>query len=185
MKKLLNILVLGALLCIAGCHTEKSSPYNRNSAQDDYEHFLGKHIFAACTNSEYPYASYSLANLRKTPSDNDPRYKVTFVNGPCKGQTIWTTRVILKTQPVGTENIPRGTVLLRNYWNPKEPYNQEKTDLWNLGVVSNNSRLEKGIVDLEFPRDANDFNPARESLYLHNVRYIEKPQVKDVRTFIW
>jgi len=44
--------------------------------------------------------------------------------------------------------------------------------------------VDQGIVDLEFPRDKNDFNPAREGVYLHNARYIVAPEVKDVRTFI-
>jgi hypothetical protein len=37
---------------------------------------------------------------------------------------------------------------------------------------------------LAFPRDRNDFNPARESIYTHNVRYIVQPEIKDVRVFI-
>ena len=97
---------------------------------------------------------------------------------------MWTTHVIVKTQPVGTEPLPRGTVLLRNYWNPKDPFDKEKTDRWHIGIVSNNTRVDKNIVDLEFPRDRNDFNPAREGIYLHNARYIVTPEIKDVRTFL-
>ena len=41
-----------------------------------------------------------------------------------------------------------------------------------------------GILDVEFPRDRNDFMPAREGAYVHNVRYITKPDVQDVRTFL-
>ena len=182
MKKLLGLFLFSALL-LAGCRTQQTSPYNRN-ADDDYEVFLSKHIFAACQNETKPYALYSLAKLKKTPSDNDPRYKVHFVNGPCKGQTVWTTYVILKTAPVGAESLPRGTVLLRNYRNPKDPFDQEQTDRWHVGIVSDNSRLNQNIVDLGFPRDAHDFNPAREAVYLHNVRYILQPEIKDVRTFV-
>lgn len=183
MKKLLGLLLLSTLIFVAGCHEEKQSPYNRTS-NDDYEVFLSKHIFAACQNVDQPYALYSLAKLKKTPSNNDPRYKVYFVNGPCKGQTVWTTHVILKTEPVGAEKLPTGTLVLRNYHNPAEPFDQEQTDRWHVGIVSNTSRTDKNIVDLVFPRDRNDFNPARESIYLHNVRYILSPEVKDVRTFI-
>ena len=80
--------------------------------------------------------------------------------------------------------LPKGGVVLRNFWNPSDPYNQDKTDRWHKAVVSNTARLEKGIVDVEFPRDRNDFMPAREGVYLHNVRHITKPEVKDVRTFL-
>ncbi|MBR4592784.1 MAG: hypothetical protein IKO35_06210 [Elusimicrobiaceae bacterium] len=184
MKKLLGVLLLGTLVFIAGCHTRKNTPYSRNDEGEDYERFLSNYIFAACPQEGQAIDLYSLATLRKKPSDDDPRYKVTFVNGPCKNETIWTTRVILKTEPIGTETMPRGTLLLRNYWNPKDPFDKEKTDRWHIGVVTNNSRLEKGIVDLEFPRDRNDFNPAREGIYLHNARYIVKPAVSDIRTFI-
>jgi hypothetical protein len=75
-------------------------------------------------------------------------------------------------------------MLLRNYWNPKDPYDKERTDRWHVGVVSNTSRTGKGIIDLEFPRDRQDFNPAREAVYLHNTRYIVAPEFKDIRTFI-
>lgn len=183
MKKLLALLLLCVFVFTAGCHERKESPYNR-TATDDYEVFLSKHIFAACQNETRPYALYSLAKLKKTPSNNDPRYKVYFVNGPCKGKTVWTTHVILKTAPVGAEILPTGSVVLRNYHNPAEPFDQEQTDRWHVGIVSNNERANKNIVDLVFPRDRNDFNPARESIYLHNVRYILSPEIKDVRTFI-
>ncbi len=184
MKKHICLYVfLLSFFVLAGCHARKESPYNRNS-NNDYELFLSKHVFAACQNENEPFALYSLAKLNKTPSNNDPRYKVTFVNGPCKGQAVWTTHVLLKTEPVGSEELPRGTALLRNYWNPKEPFDQEKTDRWHIGIVSDNSRVSKGIVDLAFPRDRNDFAPAREGIYLHNVRHVVLPEVKDVRTFI-
>lgn len=183
MKKWLCFVLLLSV-ALAGCHSRKESPYNRD-ANNDYELFLSKHIFAACQNVNEPFALYSLAKLNKSPSNNDPHYKVTFVNGPCKGQTVWTTHVILKTEPVSpSETLPRGTALLRNYWNPKEPFNQEKTDRWHIGIVSNNERVSQGIVDLAFPRDRNDFAPAREGIYLHNVRYVVSPEIKDVRTFI-
>lgn len=185
MKNCLKLFFLFCTLVLAAaCHSEKKSPYDRTSNTTDYENFLGNYIFAACENPDQPTGLYSLATLRKRPANDDPRYKVTFFNGPCKGKTIWTTKVILKTEPLSSGELPRGTVLLRNYWNPKEPFNQEKTDRWHLGVVSGTSRLNKGIVDLEFPRDRNDFNPAREGVYVHNVRYIVVPEMKDIRTFI-
>ncbi len=185
MKKLLNLCLFAALIFVAGCYTTyQETPYDRTSAADEYEKFLSKHIFAACQNAGQPYALYSLANLKKTPSNDDPHYKVHFVNGPCKGQTVWTTQVILKTAPVGSETLPNGTVVLRNYYNPKKSFDQEQTDRWHVGIVSNNKRTNQNIVDLVFPRDRNDFNPARESIYLRNVRYIVSPEIKDVRTFI-
>lgn len=174
------------LLCIlaglAACRT--STPYNRSDDKQSYEQFMGSHVFAACENSSKPYATYSMAKLNKRPSDNDPRYKVTFVNGPCQGRTVWTPYVITKTEPVGAEPLPTGTLLLRNYHNPTAPYDREHTGRWHIGVVMSNDRLNKNIIDLGFPRDANDFNPAREGVYLHNVRYITAPAVKDIRTFL-
>ncbi|MGN1057901.1 MAG: hypothetical protein ACI4Q7_00905 [Candidatus Avelusimicrobium sp.] len=184
MKKLLGLLLISSFVLLAGCHFKKQSPYNRTDDKQDYERLLNTHVFAACLNIGKPYATYSLANLNKRPSSNHPYYKITFVNGPCKGQTMWTKHVLVKTDPVGAEYLPKGTVLLRNYWNPKEPYNQEKVDSWHIGIVADSSRADKGIVDLEFPRDSRDFMPAREGVYLHNVRYITKPEIKDVRTFL-
>ncbi len=184
MKKVLGLLFVSSFILLAGCHQEKESPYNRTDPNQDYERLMRTHIFAACQHAGQPYALYSLATLNKRPSDDDPRYKVTFFNGPCEGETIWTTDVLLKTAAVGAEPLPKGTVLLRNFWNPKDPYDKEKTDRWHKGVVSSSERLNKGIVDMEFPRDRNDFMPAREGVYLHNVRYIVEPEVKDVRTFL-
>ncbi len=183
-KKIVAWCVMLPLLFIAGCHHKKESPYNRGNDQISYERFLSEHIFAACMNAQHPFATYSLATLLKKPANDDPRYKVKFINGACKGRTVWTTKVILRTAPVGTGELPRGTVLLRNYWNPTEKFDQEKTDRWNIGVVTSNARVDQGIVDLEFPRDRNDFNPAREGIYLHNVRYILKPKAQDIRTFL-
>lgn len=183
MKKLFIGFACCLSLGLLGCQ-HQNTPYNRTDDKQDYEHFINSHIFAACLNEDKPYATYSLAKLNKRPSKNDDRYKVTFTNGPCKGQVRWTSNVILKTEPFDGDELPTGSILLRNYWNPKEPYNQEQTDRWNLGVVTNNSRVEQGIIDLAFPRDRNDFNPAREGIYLHNTRHVVTPQVKDVRQFI-
>ena len=183
MKKRIIPFVFCAFMLVAGCHSRKS-PYNRINDSEDYEQFLGKYVFVACENVGKPNALYSLATLLKRPANDNPNYKIKFENGPCKGKTIWTTHVIVKTEPISTGELPRGTMLLRNYWNPKEPFNREKTDRWNIGVVSNNTRLGKGIVDMSFPRDAHDFNPAREGVYTHNARYIVVPEIKDVRTFI-
>ncbi len=185
MKKTIIFVFLFSLMIFIGCQSEKKeSPYNRTDDKQDYERLMRTHIFAACENEGAPYALYSLATLNKRPSNDDPRYKVTFFNGPCEGKTIWTTDVLLKTAAVGSEPLPKGTVLLRNFWNPQKPYDQEKTDRWHKGVVSSSERLNKGIVDMEFPRDRNDFMPAREGVYLHNVRYITQPEVKDIRTFL-
>lgn len=183
MKKLVCLLPLLAFICCAACQ-HKNTPYNRTDDKQDYEQFLSSHVFAACLNEGQSYATYSLAKLNKRPSDNDNRYKVTFTSGPCKGQVRFTQYVILKTEPVGADELPKGTLLLRNYANPKEPYDREQTGRWHIGVVTSNERVNKGIVDLAFPRDKNDFFPAREGVYLHNARYIIKPEVKDVRTFI-
>ena len=98
---------------------------------------------------------------------------------------MWTSDVILKTSPVDDATlIPTGTAVLRNFDNPKEPYDKDTTDHWNVGVVMGTSRAKQGIIDLGFPRDRNDFFPARESVYAHNVRYIISPKGKDVRKFI-
>lgn len=184
MKKLLGLMLISSIILLAGCHSKKQSPYNRTDAKQDYEYLLNYHVFAACLNEGKPYATYSLANLNQRPNSKNPKYKVTFINGPCKGKVVWTKDVLLKTAPVGAEYLPKGTVLLHNYDNPKKPYDKEKTERWDIGIVTGTTRADKGIVDLEFPRDRNDFMPAREGAFLHNVRYITKPEVKDVRNFL-
>lgn len=186
MKKLVSLLLICCVaFAVAGCRHKKESPYNRTDDKQDYERLLNKHVFAACQNIMKPYALYSLATLNKRPTENDPHYKITFVNGPCKGKVLFTKDVILKTEPLEGGAITKGTVVLRNYWNPSDPYNQEKTDRWHKAVVSSTARMDKGIIDLEFPRDKNDFMPAREGAYLHNVRFITQPEIKDVRTFLF
>ena len=182
MKKFFSLVVVFALLSAVGCASKKS--YNRTSDKEDFERFLQRYVFAACSDYTQPYATYSLARLHKKISADEQLYKVTFENGPCKGNTVVTPYVITKTEHMTTGDVPLGTVVLRNYWNPREPFNREKLDHWNIGVVSSTSRINQGIIDLSFPRDKQDFNPAREGIFLHNVRYIKAPEIKDVRTFI-
>ena len=180
------VLLAGLALCmtLAACHGNQTQ-YDRNDPQQEYERFINSHVFAACEAVGMPYARYSLAQLLKRPSNNSPEYKVTFINGPCKGRTVWTTEVITKTQPLEDATlVPVGTQVLRNFDNPKETENKEITDHWNKAVVMGTSRVKQGIIDLGFPRDRNDFFPARESVYIHNVRYIVAPAPKDVRQFI-
>ena len=184
MKKfVLALLVICTVFAIA-CRTKKVSPYDREDPDQSYERYITTHVFAACTDIGKPYATYSLAQLNKMPSNDDPHYKVTFINGPCKGKVLWTKDVILKTEPVEDGLVQTGTVVLRNYHNPKDPYDKDHTDRWHKAVVIGTTRQNKGILDLAFPRDKNDFNPAREGIYTHNVRYILEPQVKDIRTFL-
>ena len=183
-KLLLPIILLGALTF--GCHQEKEEPasYNRPFNADSYERNFRSHVFAACMNEGKPYATYSLARINKKPNECDPRYKVTFANGPCKGETVWTTDVIERTSPVGGGQLLKGQVVLRDYWNPRTlDRDTDELDRWNRGVVYDTSRIEDGIVELEFPRDKNDFMAAREFIFLHNIRYIQKPEQKDPR--IW
>lgn len=177
--------VVGAVLCLAlsACRTQPA--YDRNDPNQDYERFINSHVFAACQAVGKPYARYSLAQLLQRPQDDSPYYKIRFVNGPCKGTTAWTTQVILQTQPVEDATlIETGTLVLRNFDNPKQPYDKSLTDHWNVGVVLDNERAKKGILDVGFPRDRNDFFPARESVYSHNLRTITKPVLKDVRQFV-
>ena len=182
MKKLAILVCVLACLSVAACR--KNTVYDRNDPNQDYERFISSHVFAACEAVGKPYARYSLAKLLQHPANNSSYYKVTFVNGPCKGSTVWTTEVITKTQPVSDAFLlETGTVVLRNFDNP-QPNDKEATGHWNLAVVMGNSRSKKGIIDLGFPRDSNDFFPARESVYIHNVRTILKPEVKDIRKFI-
>lgn len=186
MKKfILPLLVLS--FCIAGCqHSQKQEePYNRTSSSDGYERNFRRNIFAACVNPDKPYATYSLAHVNAKPTEEDPRYKVTFVNGPCEGKTIYSSDFIDKTSPVGHGRLVKGTVVLRDYYNPRK-LNAETAalDHWNVGIVYDTSRLEEGVVELEFPRDRNDFMAAREFIFLQNVRYIDKPQKKDPRTWL-
>lgn len=182
-KKCALLAVIALCLSLTACR--KQTTYDRNDPNQDYERFINSHVFAACEAVGHPYARYSLAELLKRPSDDSPDYKVTFINGPCKGVTAWTTDVILKTSPVDDPTlIPTGTVVLRNYDNPKNPQDKNVTDHWNIAVVVDNSRAKQGILDLGFPRDRNDFFPSRESVYAHNVRYILSPKGKDIRRFI-
>lgn len=178
------VILAGLVLCLsfAACH---KTTYDRNDPNQDYERFINSHVFAACEAVGRPYARYSLAKLLQRPANNSSDYKITFVNGPCKGVTVWTTEVITKTAPVDdAQLVPTGTIVLRNFDNPKEPYDKDVTDHWNTAVVVGNDRAKQGILDLGFPRDSNDFFPSRESVYAHNVRYIVSPKGKDIRNFI-
>jgi len=184
MKKygLLWLFVFSVCL-MTGCHRQES-PYNREDPDQTYERYITSHIFAACSEIGKPYATYSLATLNKRPSDDNDYYKVTFVNGPCKGKVLFTKDVILKTEPVENGFLRTGTVVLRNYDNPKDPYDKEQSTRWHKAVVIGTQRQNQNIVELAFPRDKNDFSPARESIYLHNIRYILEPEPKDIRTFL-
>lgn len=179
------VILAGFVLCLSLTACRKQAQYDRYDPAQDYERFINSHIFAACEAVGQPYARYSLAKLLQRPSDNYSAYKIKFTNGPCKGVTVWTTDVILKTSPVDDAAlVPTGTLVLRNFDNPKEPYNKDITDHWNVGVVMGNNRAKQGVIDLGFPRDRNDFFPARESVYTHNTRYILSPKAKDVRKFM-
>ena len=135
-KLLLPVCLLLSVLILAGCHTEKEEPYNRQSNADKYERNFRRYIFASCQNPGLFYSTYALAHLDKKPSDCDPRYKVTFINGPCEGKTIYTEDVILKTAPAKGGLLRKGEVVLRDYWNPKKlDEDTSKLDRWNRGVV--------------------------------------------------
>lgn len=187
MKKMI-LPVVFLLAALAGCHQEKKedpAPYNRAFRADSYERNFSSHIFAACLSEGKPYATYSLARLNRKPTECDPRYKVTFANGPCEGKTIFTTDVIEKTAPVGGGRLVKGDVVLRDYWNPRKlDKDTARLDRWNRGVVYDTSRMDEGVVELEFPRDKNDFMAAREFIFLHNVRYIQKPEKKEPRVWL-
>ncbi len=177
---MISILVVGCLMVIACRHKTPE----RYDPQQSYERFINSHVFAKCEAVNTPYARYSLAKVLKRPENDVDYYKVQFVNGPCKGVAVWTRDLVLKTAPVEDVDIPTGTVVLRNFDNPKDPFNKEITDHWNAAVVLSTERANKGILDLGFPRDRNDFFPARESIYIHNIRLIKKPILKDIRQFI-
>lgn len=183
MKKIL-LPVLFLLVFTVACHQEKEVPYNRDFHADTYERNFRSNVFASCLNEGKPYSTYSLARINRKPTDCDPRFKVTFLNGPCEGKTIFTTDVIEKTSPVSGGQLRKGEVVLRNFHNPRK-LNKDTAalDHWNKAVVYDTSRMDKGVVELEFPRDKNDFMAAREFIFLHNVRYIQKPEQKDPR--IW
>lgn len=184
-KLLLPLLILTAAL--AGCHQEKEepTPYDRTFVADSYERNFRSNVFAACLSPGKPYATYSLARINRKPNECDPRYKVTFVNGPCTGKTVFSTDVIEKTSPVGGGQLVKGQVVLRNYWNPRTlDKDTSQLDRWNRGVVYDTSRMDEGVVELEFPRDKNDFMAAREFIFLHNIRYIEKPEQKEPRVWL-
>ena len=182
-KKLFVVGLVLSSIVIAGCRRQpQTQRYNPNQT---YERFINSHVFAACENVGTPQARYSLASLLQRPQDDRGYYKVKFINGPCKGVSVWTTEVIRRTSPVeDTSSLPTGTVVLRNFDNPKEPFNKDLTDHWNLAVIVGTERADRGILDLGFPRDRNDFFPARESIYLHNIRLISNSTQKDIRQFI-
>lgn len=182
MKKTVLLCLLVCAAFLSGCRHQEA-PYDRSDYKNEYARLMRTHIFAACQWPNQPYAVYSLAKVNRKPTDRDPRYKVTFFNGPCEGRTVLTKDVLTKTSSASGAAFPKGTVVLRNYYNPKKPYDTEHTDRWNKGVVYDTSHLEEGYIGLEFPRDKNDFMAARENIWLHNVRLIVKPEVKDVR--IW
>ena len=190
MKKLIfAVCLLGSLITLAACHkkeTRQDTSYNRNATADTYERNFSRNIFAACVNPGTTYTTYSLAHLDSKPNDCETRYKVTFVNGPCKGKTIYTNDVILKTSPVEGGQLAKGDIVLRDFWNPNIlDTDTDKLDHWNVGVVYDTSRLQKdGVVELEFPRDRNDFMAPREFIYVQNIRYIEKPVQKPLRTWL-
>lgn len=185
MKKiifLLPLFLLGAVM-LAGCHRQEA-PYDRNPQADSYERNFRRYVFASCLNPGEFYATYALARVNSKPTACDPRYKVTFVNGPCKGNTIYTEDVILKTAPIDGGPLVKGEIVLRNFWNPRKlDPDTDKLDRWNKGIVYDTSRLDEGVVELEFPRDRNDFMATREFIYVQNIRYIQKPEQKDPR--IW
>ena len=184
MKKLLLPICL-CLLFVGACHQEKEAPYNRTAPANDYERNFRSYIFASCLNEGKFYATYALAHLDAKPTECEPRYKVTFVNGPCKGKTILTSDVILKTSPIGGGQLIKGDIVLRDFWNPKKLNpDPNELDRWNRAVVYDTSRMDKGVVELEFPRDSNDFMATREFIFLQNVRYIHQPQQKDPRIFL-
>ena len=176
--------LLAVISLLVACAHRQPSAYNREDEDQSYERFINSHIFAACNDIGQPYVTYSLAYLNKRPEKDNPYYKVTFFNGPCKGKVLWTKDVILKTEPVENGFLQLGAVVLRNYHNPQKPEDKSQTDRWHKGVVLSTQRQKDGIIELGFPRDRNDFNPARESVYLHNIRYITEPTVKDVRNFL-
>ena len=189
MRKLVfPICLLLAALVLSGCHTKKSSdaPYNRVSQADNYERNFRRYIFASCLNDHKPYATYSLAHLDAKPNDCETRYKVTFANGPCKGKTIYTDDVILKTSPAKDSQLLKGQTVLRDFWNPRKlDADTDKLERWNRGVVYDTSRVNtEGVVVLEFPRDSNDFMAPRESIFVQNVRVIEKPEQKPLRVWL-
>ena len=182
MKKWMIPVVFCTCLLLVACH--KKNTYDRNDPNESYEYFINSHIFAACQEYEKPYARYSLAEIIQHPANNSPYYKIKFTNGPCKGLKVWTTHVITKTRPIEDASlVETGTMVIRNFDNPKR---QDKniTDHWNVGVVLGTDRAKKGILDVGFPRDRNDFFPARESVYVHNLRTIEAPVFKDIRNFL-
>ena len=184
MKKFAVWTLILASLFTLSC---RKNTYDRFDPNQDFERFINAHVFAACEAVDKPYARYSLATLLQRPGDYEPYedyYKVKFINGPCKGNVVWTPYVILKTRPVEDPTLLQtGTLVLRNFDNPKQQ-DIYQTGHWNLAVVMGTDRAQKGIVDLGFPRDRNDFFPARESAYVHNVRTVVQPALKDVRRFI-
>lgn len=185
-KWIVPVVLLAVVISFAGCHTahKQEAPYDRHAQADTYERNFRSNVFASCASEGTFYSTYSLARIKAKPTECEPRYKVTFLNGPCKGKTIFTRDVIEKTSPAQGGLLLKGQVVLRNFNNPRK-LNKDTDTLghWNRAVVYDTSRQEQGVVELAFPRDSNDFMAPREFIYIQNIRYIEKPAVKDPR--IW
>ena len=182
-KKYTVLLFVIGCIVLAGCRKQQSDRYD---PRQTYERFINTHVFAACEAVGTPQARYSLASVIQRPQEyNSPYYKIRFINGPCKGAVVWTKELIRRTRPVeDASSLPTGTVVIRNFDNPKQPFNKDITDHWNLAVLLGKERADKGILDVGFPRDSNDFFPARESIYTHNIRIVDVPPHQDIRQFI-
>ena len=187
MKKYFKILFVITLSAFTfGCGGDET--HIKYWDEDGYlikDYLLDDEILAANKNDNNFYSEYSIAEILEypDPDDEEYEYKVEFRVGELEGETHWTEDVILESTPAFSGELRKGMVVLRNYWNPSDN-TRVRTDRWHKAVVYDLSRIKKGIVTLEFPRDHNDFIAAKESIYLHNIRAIRKPRMRDPRRFL-
>ncbi|WP_424243932.1 hypothetical protein Dip510_001116 [Elusimicrobium posterum] len=189
MKKisLFSVIVLTSLLLIS-CSSNKKveeEPYNRTGSAQEVENQFRNKVFAPISGEGRFYATYSLAEIVDGP-DSEEYYTVKFINGPAEGKKMKTRDIILKTEPLPTEEMRKGQVVLRDFFNKGES-RKSVSDRWNKAVIHDVSRLKKeNKIVLEFPHDRNDFMATRETVYAGSVRLITKPEsaAKDPRTFI-
>lgn len=188
MKKFFTVFtVLFAVFILAGCFkTQKygpdEEPYNR-SKRATYERKIRYSVMIPFMYEDSFYAYYALGK-KITNADNKGFYEAEFTNGPKSGQLIKTKDIILKTAPAEASDLVRGMVVIVNHWDPKQHDENSRVDMWRKGVVYNLSKLNDGLVMLEFPHDKNDFMATKETYRLDSIRLIINPQVRDPRVFL-
>lgn len=182
LKKILFILLaFGFVSCAQNRPTDE--PYNRYGSRQAREAVFRYSVFAAYEAAGQLYANYAMAELVDKAPDEKGFYTVRFTDGPYNGAVMKTRDVILKTLPASEQTLRRGVVVIRDFWASRKE-DERRYDKWNKAVVSDVSAVADGKVMLEFPRDPNDFMANKETVYLHSVRVVVSPALRDPRTYL-